>query len=178
MSTIIRYILPAILVPMLSLAAAPASAASLEISNGFLTSKSFTDYGYDFSMSLSGTIVNNAVSKATSLELDCMVAISSENIDCDGTLTLDGATADIRMDFDGDSGTAYWAIESSASNALDVTHEAWGEVVVPETLGLTDPFASIDFFNGTEWRKFYYSTTWAATYTSITGLPYGDIWTL
>lgn len=176
MYTAIRWFFPAIVAPVLALAATPASAAKLDISNGFLTAKTITANGYDFGMHLTGTIVNNGVSKATSIELDCVVDEVEENIDCDGTLTLGAASADIRMDFVSATETAHWSIESSASNALDVAHEAWGQDVVAASMGLPDGWASIDFFDGTQWRHFYYSTSWAETYENITGLPYGDIW--
>lgn len=178
MNTPLRYLLPTMIVPLLTLAANTASAASLDISNGFLTAQAFTPRGYDFSMALSVTLAHNGVSKPTAIELDCVVDQIDEDIDCDGTLTLNGATADIRMDFVGDTETAHWAIEASASNALGVAHEEWGRQIVPETLGLPYPWASIDFFSGGVWRHFYYSTTWAETYQSITGLQYGDIWEL
>jgi hypothetical protein len=170
-----RTLLPALIVPTVLTVATTAHAA-LDISNGFITAKSPTAVGYDFGLSLAGTLVYAGISRATALQLECAVDTVAEDIDCEGVLTVQGTSAEIRMGFDGDSEIAHWSIAASAPSLLDIAHEQWGEEVVPNTMGVPPGWDYVEFFNGVTVRRFYYSTSWAETYESITGLKYGDIW--
>jgi hypothetical protein len=168
--------LPALLLPAVLLAAGSAHAA-LEISNGFLSAKKITTVGHDFSFNQSGTVVLGGVVRATSVQMTCSVDTIAKTLHCDGALTLQATSAPIRMDFDSATGRAEWSISSSASAALSTVHEEWGHEIPPDMLGDPPPWEHINFFDGLQWRKWWYTTTWAQTYESITGLQYGDIYT-
>lgn len=141
-----------------------------KVSNGFL-----------FDLTLNGIISTQSGNKLSQVALDCEVKIEKV-VDCDGTLKVAGhGSADIFLSFDSDDGMARWAIDVNASNALKITHDLWGEEIVPHVLGNTSTeWDYVEWFDGSQWRVFYYSTTWAETFQSITGLPYDtvtDIWT-
>lgn len=175
----LRTLLPALLLPAL-LTAPSAADAAVTISNGFLSARTTTTVGFDFTLGLHGTVVLSGTARPTSIQLTCSVDTVAEGIACDGTLSVQGTSAAIRMDFDGATGVAAWAIAAGAPAALDNAHEQWGEEVVPNAMGVPDGWDYVEFYSGGEWRRFYYSTTWAETFESITGLPYStvtDIWT-
>ena len=172
LSTIVAKCLPALLLPALLLAATNAHAA-VSVANGFVSTKTATTVGYDFKIGQSGTTVIGGVNRPTSFQMTCSVDKVAESLHCDGTVTLQAATAPIRMDHaDGESG---WSISASASAALEAVHQQWGEQVLPD-VGGPPGWNHIDFFNGTNWHKWWYSESWAEKYTAITGLPYGDIY--
>jgi hypothetical protein len=174
LSTIVAKCLPALLLPALLLAATNAHAA-VSVSGGFVSTKTATTVGYDFKIGQSGTTVIGGVTRATSVQLTCSVDKVAQSLHCDGTVTLQAATAPIRMDYA--NGQAEWSISSSASTALGSTHQDWGGHILPE-LGDPPGWNHIHFFDGINWRKWYYSESWANTYTALTGLQYGDIYTI
>jgi hypothetical protein len=180
MITACARLLPALLLPGLLLASTTAEAA-LTISNGFLTQKFATLVGFDFTLGLHATLIHNGVSRPTAIELTCSVDTGARSLACDGDLGVQGTTAAIRMDYDDDTGVASWSIAAGAPTILNVAHAQWGEEVVPNAMGCPPPgWSAVDFFAGGQWRKFYYSSSWARTFQEITGLPYStvtDIWT-
>lgn len=173
--------LPLAIVPALMLVAGVASAASLKTTSGALSPATKVSNGFLFDLTLNGIISTQSGNKLSQVALDCEVKIEKV-VDCDGTLKVAGhGSADIFLSFDSDDSMARWAIDVNASNALKITHDLWGEEIVPHVLGNTSTeWDYVEWFDGSQWRVFYYSTTWAETFQSITGLPYDtvtDIWT-
>lgn len=180
LSTAVPKLLPTLMVPAALLASTAAHAANLDISNGFFSAKTPTTIGYDFKMNVSGTTQLNGVTRATSIALVCSFNTAAIDLHCDGTLKLHTASAPIRMDYTSANQRAEWSISASASAALDVIHEEWGKQVLPPVLGDPPGWDHVDFHDGTQWRRFYYTLSSAETWESITGLPheeYLEIWT-
>lgn len=174
--------LPLGVVPALMLVAGTASAASLGTTSGSLSPVTNISNGFLFDLTLNGIITTQSGNKLSQVALGCEVDTSDKMVDCDGTLTVAGqGSTDIFLGFDSDDGKARWAVDVNASNALLAAHDLWGEELVPHVIGNEPPdWDHVDWFDGTQWRVFYYSTTWAETFESITGLPYStvtDIWT-
>jgi len=181
-ATLLAKRLPLAVIPALMLVAGTASAASLSTTSGALSPITSISNGFLFELTLRGNITTQSGNKLSKVVLDCEVDTSDEMVDCDGTLTVAGqGSADIYLGFDSGDGKARWAIDVNASNALLGAHDLWGEEIVPNVIGNDPPdWDHVDWFDGERWRVFYYSTTWAATFESISGLPYStvtDIWT-
>ncbi|MBV1858079.1 MAG: hypothetical protein KUG77_06675 [Nannocystaceae bacterium] len=173
--------LPLAIVPALLLVGASASAASLSTTSGAMSGKTKISNGFLFDMTINGVISTQAGNKLSQMVLDCEVDTTDEMLDCEGTLTVSGhGSSDIYLGFDSSDGKARWAIDLNASNALRAAHDLWGEEVMPVVVGNTPEWKHVDWFDGSKWRVFYYSSKWAETFQSITGLPYStvtDIWT-
>jgi hypothetical protein len=170
-------LIPTLLLPALLLAATPAAAA-LTVGAGSLTAKQPTTVGFDFTLELHGTLTHNGVARPTSITLTCSVHTAAERLACDGTLAVQGSTAALRMDFFED--TASWSVAGGASTLLNIAHAQWGEEVVTNTMSVPQGWSAVDFLAGGQWRRFYYSSSWAVTFESITGMPYSEvteIWT-
>ncbi|MCA9697493.1 MAG: hypothetical protein KC431_08210 [Myxococcales bacterium] len=174
--TILAKLLPALALPAILLASVTAQAATLSISNGFITSRSFTSSGWTFSMNASGVVNHQGQNYPSTIALDCEFDTGVEVLDCVGEMKINGVATDIMMAHDND--TVFWSIDASAPAAVKDIHEQWGQSAVPSVFKSAPGWSVIDWFDGANWRHFYYSTTWAETYESITGMQYGDAWQL
>lgn len=168
--------LPLAVVPALMLVAATANAASLTTTTGELSAPLSISNGFLFDMTLSGIITTQNGDKLSQVVLECEVDTTDEMVDCDGTLSVSGhGDAGIYMGFDSSDGKARWAIDVNASNALLGAHDLWGGEIMPHVLPDPTNWEHVDWFDGSTWRVYWYSTTWAATFESITGLPYSTV---
>lgn len=172
-SKICAALLPTLLLPATLLAATPAAAA-LSLGAGSLTAKQPTTVGFDFTLELHATLTHNGVARPTAISLTCSVDTGAERVACDGTLAVQGQSAALRMDYS--ENTASWSLAAGAPTILNVAHAHWGEEVVPNTLGILPPgWSAVEFLAGGQWRRFYYSTSWAVTFEAITGMPYSEV---
>lgn len=110
--------------PGIASAAVPSSNATISISNGFLTDHGIVDDVRTVEFGRMGSLVDGANSWSTSIHLTCDEHQVTDALDCTGTLTLDGVSADISMGHE--DGGGYWAIES-VPVALEVAHVSWME---------------------------------------------------
>ncbi len=164
--------LPALVLPAL-LTASTAAHAALYVDHGILSQKTTTATGFNYTLDLSGVLVDGGTTRATSVHLACSVKPATKGWLCNGVLAVQGASASVQLRFDTATTTVRWSIAADVSVILQNAHEAWTTDTASSAGGDPPGWAHIDFLVGGQIRQWYYTTSWADTYTSITGLPYG-----
>ena len=164
--------LPALVLPAL-LTASTAAHAALYVDHGILSTKTTTATGFNYTVDLSGVLVEGGTSRTTSVHLACAVKPATKYWQCNGTLAVQGASAGVQLRFDTATSTVRWTISAEVSSILQTAHEAWTTDTASTAGGDPPGWSHIDFYSNGQIRQWYYSETWAETFTSITGLPYG-----
>lgn len=132
--TRLTRLLPLLALPVVLTTATTASAA-LQISNGFRSANIQTATGFTFQMTREGTVDHQGVTYDTDVELDCEVDTTEESLSCEGTLTLDDDSAEVRLRFNPETERTYWGIDQSASAQLRGVHDLWTDDVMDEAKG-------------------------------------------
>jgi hypothetical protein len=91
-------------------AAVPTAKATAFISNGFFFDLGTIDGIRTVHFGRIGTLQENGNSWALSMQMTCELELATDALDCDGTMSLNGNSADIWMGHE--DGDGYWAIES------------------------------------------------------------------
>lgn len=173
-----KYLI-ALAVPAILLTSGSAHAAKrLDISNGFLTAKSTTSVGFDFSLGAEGTIefssTNYDGTFDTSIELDCSVDEVAESFHCDGVMYFNGNPRDIRLGFSPANQIGYWSIDANATPAQQAAFESWGSETYPHFVYVPYGWSYMNVYTGIGWIQWWYSSSWAETFENITGCQYGE----
>jgi hypothetical protein len=129
--TLVTKLLPILALPAVLLTSLTAEAASLDISNGVITTRTaIAPNVYAFAVYGSGVITHEGQSVPSTIELDCELDASVELLDCVGELNINGIARNIYMGSECD--TIWWTITADAGVVFNAIHELWGQTVVPE----------------------------------------------
>jgi hypothetical protein len=129
--TLLTKLLPILALPAILLTSLTAEAASLDISNGVITTRTLIAPNvYAFAVYGSGVITHEGQSVPSTIELDCELDSANDLLDCVGELKINGVARNIYMGSEDD--TIWWTIVANAGALFINIHELWGQTVVPE----------------------------------------------
>lgn len=164
--TLFTKLLPALALPAILLTSLDANAATLDVSNGFITAATYVSPGHwTFTVGGTGVVTVGGQNVASAVEFDCETDSSVENIDCVGELTIGGIARDILMGIQ--DGNAYWAIEADAPTTFKTVHEQWGLTVVPNAFEGVSDWVEAGIIEDQDWTIFYNSVEWDFSFLPI-----------